>query len=131
MKKILFFLVLISAVIGCQMKSYHPAEFFIINKTDEPIIILSSALVRQTDVHTNEGYIEKSIKDVLEPQKSLSLRRISVSDSVQISDVFTNLEVYKNKVKATIDLMNTDLWEKSIDTDGKINYTISIEPTAF
>lgn len=125
-KKSFFGIIFILLFSSCENKIYHPSEFFLINKCDYPIEVRSSALVRYSD-----GYKEESIRDLVLSGDTLSLRRIRATDSVNISDVFTKLEIYKESKLWNIDIMDIKKWNRNKISEEKIEFTFEIKPNSF
>lgn len=125
-KKSFFGILLIVLFSSCENKVYHPSEFFLINECKFPIEVRSSALVRYSD-----GYQEESIRDLVLSGDTLSLRRIRATDSVNISDVFTKIEIYKESKLSKINIMDIKKWNRNKISEKKIEFTLKIKPNSF
>lgn len=59
------------------------------------------------------------------------MRKIDVSDGFAIKDVFTKIEIYKGTIKSSYDIMNKDNWAKTLSSDVKDEFTITVDSTFF
>jgi hypothetical protein len=121
-----FIALLLFICIGCEKDNYKKTEFFLKNSCNYSIEVKSSALVRYSD-----GYKEESLTDIVQNGQLLSMRKLDVSEDFTIKDVFTKIEIYKGTTKSTYDVMNMDNWVKTLTSDDKDEYTITVDSTFF
>ena len=122
-----YFVALMMVVcIGCETNSYKKTEFFLKNDCPYSIEVKTSALVRYSD-----GYKEESLSDIVQSGQLLSIRRLDVTDNFAIKDVFTKIEIYKGTTKSSYDIMNKDNWVKTLSSDDKDEFTITVDSTFF
>lgn len=125
MKKIIIILIL-TVISSCNSKVYNPTEFFLINKSDASIDLYSSALVRYS-----EGYKEETLHDLIQSGDTLSMRRIDATDSVDIKDVFTKIEISSGSNLLKIDPMKKEYWKVSKDSNGKVKFILVLDNSSF
>ncbi|MBJ7880163.1 hypothetical protein [Gelidibacter salicanalis] len=125
-KKIVFTIIFIITLSSCENKVYYPSEFFLINQCDYTIKVNSSALVRYSD-----GNREESISDLVLSGDTLSLRRIKVTDSVNITDVFTKIEIYKESKLSNVNIMNIEKWNRNKTSEKKLEFIFEVKPNSF
>jgi hypothetical protein len=121
-----FIALMIVVCIGCEKDNFKKTEFFLKNNCNHSIEVKSSALVRYSD-----GYKEESLTDIVQSGQLLSMRKIDVSDNFAIKDVFTKIEIYKGTTKSSYDIMNKDNWVKTLSSDDKDEFTITVDSTFF
>ena len=121
-----FIALLLFICIGCEKDNYKKTEFFLKNSCNHSIEVKSSALVRYSD-----GYKEESLTDIVQYGQLLSMRKLDVSEDFTIKDVFTKIEIFKGTTKSTYDVMNKDNWVKTLTSDEKDEYTITVDSTFF
>ena len=117
---------MIVVCIGCEKDNYKKTEFFLKNSCNHSIEVKSSALVRYSD-----GYKEESLTDFVQSGQLLSMRKIDVSDNFAIKDVFSKIEIYRGTTKSSYDIMNRDNWVKTLSSDNKDEFTITVDSTFF
>ena len=59
------------------------------------------------------------------------MRRLEVTDNFSMSDVFTNIEIQKGIELSTFDAMNRDNWVKTLTSDSKDGYTLTVDESFF
>jgi hypothetical protein len=106
-------------------KTFTRSEFLITNNTPQEIDVYSSAIV-----HYQSGPEERSLQDNVMPGEVQSLRLIDVSDSFDIEDVFTKLEIFQKGRKSLKPVMDKTTW-KRIRTDNLVIYTLEVDSTFF
>ena len=111
---------------SCEKDNYKKTGFFLKNNCNHSIEVKSSALVRYSD-----GYKEETLTDIVQSGQLLSMRRIDVSDNFAIKDVFTKIEIYKGTIKSSYDIMNKDNWVKTLSSDDKDEFTITVDSSFF
>lgn len=121
-----FIALMIVVCISCEKDNYKKTEFFLKNSCNYSIEVKSSALVRYSD-----GYKEENLTDIVQSGQLLSMRKIDVSDDFAIKDVFTKIEIYKGTTKSSYDIMNKDNWVKTLSSDDKDEFTITVDSTFF
>ena len=121
-----FIALMIVVCVGCEKDNYKKTEFFLKNSCYYSIEVKSSALVRYSD-----GYKEESLADIVQSGQLLSMRKIDVSDDFAIKNVFTGIEIYKGTTKSSYDIMNKDNWVKTLSSDDKNEFTITVDSTFF
>lgn len=129
MKRIVVFIsaILLFVCTSCiEEKNYKMTEFFLKNACDQTIKVTSSALVRYYD-----GYEEVTLVDYVSRGEILSMRRLEVTDNFSMSDVFTNIEIQKGIELSTFDAMNRDNWVKTLTSDSKDGYTLTVDESFF
>lgn len=119
-------LIMTALIFSCETKMYSPAEFLLINNSGFSIDVYSSALVRYS-----EGHREESLHDVVRAGDTLSMRKIRVTDSVNIKNVFTKIDVYHGINTLSIDPMNKDNWKYIKAPSGKVKYILTISKKSF
>lgn len=122
-----YFIALILVIcIGCEKDKYKTTEFFLKNSCNYSVEVKSSALVRYSD-----GYKEENLTDIVQSGQLLSMRKLDVSEDFTIKDVFTKIEIYKGTTKSTYDVMNKDNWVRTLTSEEKDEYMITVDSTFF
>ena len=125
MKNIIAILIT-TLIASCDSKVYNPTEFFLINNADTSIDVTASALVRYS-----EGYKEETIHDLIQSGDTVSMRKINATDSVDISDVFTKIEISSGSDVLKIDPMKKEYWKVSKDPSGNVKFTLVLDNSSF
>jgi hypothetical protein len=126
MKTPLISLIFLISLFGCDNNIYYRAEFSLVNNCDLPIDVYTSALVRY-----ETGYEEISLLDIVSPGDTLSMRKIDVTDSVRIKDVFTKIQIINSSKQITIDPMEKNKWVYRKTDNGKVKYTLLVDDSLF
>lgn len=121
-----FIALMVVVCTGCEKDNYKKTEFLLKNSCNHLIEVKSSALVRYSD-----SWKEENLTDIVQSGQTLSLRKIDVSDDFAIKDVFTKIEIYNGTNKSSYDIMNKDNWIKTLSSDDKDEFTITVDSTFF
>jgi hypothetical protein len=112
--------------ISCNKDNYKKTEFFVHNTCDFSIEVKSSVTVRYSD-----GFREEHKTDIVQSNQILSMRQIDVAEKFTIRDVFKKMEIYNGTTKSTYDIMNRGNWVKTLSSEDKDEYTLTVDPNFF
>ena len=111
--------------VSCTKDNGELNEYVLKNVCSFTIDVFSSAMVQYPD-----GSKVETIHDQLAAGQSVSLRIVPTYDGMQVADVFTNIEVYKDESMIQMDLLQEQLWDLNT-SDNKTQYTLTIIPSFF
>lgn len=111
---------------SCVKENYKNTEFFLKNTCDQAIEVTSTALVRYSD-----GYYEVTLVDDVPSGQTLSMRKIQVAEDFHMSSVFTKIEIRKAGQLSPVDALNRDRWVKTLTSDEKDEYTLTVDESFF
>jgi len=108
-------------------KKFTESEFFIKNSCDHEIEIFSSAIVQ----YYEEGPKEEHRHFLIKAGELKFLRKLGVTDSFNITNVFTKLEIYKKHQKSNYPVMDKSKWKKTVNMPNPVTFTLIVDSTFF
>lgn len=125
-KSRIFALALLLASCLPDNRKFTKSEFLILNNSGGEILVRSSAIV-----HYQSGPEEENLDHRIGPRELRSLRIIDVSNSFDIDDVFTRLEISRHGDVSAVSIMDKTLWEKAVNARGLVTYTLNVDSAHF
>ena len=130
MKRIIVFMsaILLIVCTGCfKDEDYKSTEFFLKNNCDQTIEVTSSAWVRYFD----DQFVEETLVDYVSSGETLSMRKMNLVEDFSMNTVFSKIEIRMGNQLSPIDALNRDNWVKTLTSDSKDEYTLTVDESFF
>jgi hypothetical protein len=120
------FIILLPLVSCYDFKGCYDSDYIVINKTDETIVVHSSAYAGSGGSQTLSEFT-----DQIAPNASFLLRNIDAKEDARIYNIFNDVVIVKGNIECTKDELDNALWSKISAGDDKFMYILAVDSTFF